>query len=319
MRGRPPTTETTSSQSRLTPANAGTTADNSHLLGRVKAHPRECGDDRDCFARAAPYTGSPPRMRGRPLCCAPSRWVLGLTPANAGTTVAPAASAPTIAAHPRECGDDAGAAEKGVPCDGSPPRMRGRLDAGPPPERDVGLTPANAGTTSDEQTGKIINAAHPRECGDDDVAVAGVPRGVGSPPRMRGRRTLMCGWRPDCRLTPANAGTTSSLPPGSYTPTAHPRECGDDGRTGGPGCDGEGSPPRMRGRLSQDVHQPRDREAHPRECGDDSPNWPVPSSSQWLTPANAGTTRGRYAAGSSPGAHPRECGDDSVDPESSGL
>ena len=50
--------------------------------------------------------------------------------------------------------------------------------------------------------------AHPRECGDDIFAGGGIPVGLGSPPRMRGR-LAMWQWRLEgMGLTPANAGTT---------------------------------------------------------------------------------------------------------------
>ena len=91
--------------------------------------------------------------------------------------------------------------------------------------------------------------AHPRECGDDLARrhpMAGQP---GSPPRMRGRLSNPSQRIRINRLTPANAGTTSTAYEAYPGSAAHPRECGDDYEYGYYAGMNTGSPPRMRGRL----------------------------------------------------------------------
>ena len=86
---------------------------------------------------------------------------------------------------------------------------------------------------------------------------------------MRGRLAAYSGrWR-ILRLTPANAGTTSGVLPECGISQAHPRECGDDAVKWMLDHLGQGSPPRMRGRLHNMLGGITDA---------------------GLTPANAGTT-----------------------------
>ncbi len=113
---------------RLTPANAGTTPD------RVRDA---------CFQE-----GSPPRMRGRQPRQQTVPTVERLTPANAGTTSAHLFDGAYTGAHPRECGDDAIVDRTAGRVVGSPPRMRGRRQWLAVVHVTLGLTPANAGTTT---------------------------------------------------------------------------------------------------------------------------------------------------------------------------
>ena len=66
--------------------------------------------------------------------------------------------------------------------------MRGRLLCCRPTSWSIRLTPANAGTTIFEFLEGMGMKAHPRECGDDFLAVTCAGLGEGSPPRMRGRQ-----------------------------------------------------------------------------------------------------------------------------------
>ena len=99
-----------------------------------------------------------------------------------------------------------------------------------------------------------------------------------------GRRT---GRAP--RNTPADAGTTWGTLSEGFGWLEHPRGCGDDGLAAVPVRGGEGTPPRMRGRL---VIKP------------------LPGIAQWNTPADAGTTLGVGASAPLLSEHPRGCGDD---------
>ena len=248
MRGRPRRLLPRIRKSRLTPANAGTTpgCGSSHRYGR--AHPRECGDDKNTGHTMAVGSGSPPRMRGRRVRGAVGIPEQRLTPANAGTTWGGVGSGRATPAHPRECGDDTARASKTMLPPGSPPRMRGRRGFVVRGHIGLGLTPANAGTTILLAPIADDVVAHPRECGDDYIRDHQRRRRRGSPPRMRGRLPSAPIMSSSVWLTPANAGTTPGWIQSCRMRRAHPRECGDDYicREG----DGLaiGSPPRMRGR-----------------------------------------------------------------------
>ena len=172
-------------------------------------------------------------------------------------------------AHPRECGDDPVTIARNVSELGSPPRMRGRRMARPSGSPKNRLTPANAGTTLRTRLISTLRWAHPRECGDDPIALATLTQTAGSPPRMRGRLGKILDPDPGGRLTPANAGTTSQLQAWGGAREAHPRECGDDSNGRIESGDKLGSPPRMRGRHRNHLFR---------------------LGGCRLTPANAGTT-----------------------------
>ena len=69
--------------------------------------------------------------------------------------------------------------------------------------------PANAGKTPLAASGVQVAEKHPRECGEDSVAVDQRQKNVETPPRMRGRLLMPAGSYPDYRNTPANAGKTA--------------------------------------------------------------------------------------------------------------
>ncbi len=152
---------------RLTPASAGRTAWRFDALCVSAAHPRVGGTDavsaRDTSSAASSLRvggadltwyivwplgcGSPPRRRGGHHAHLLLPHGTRLTPASAGRTRSPTASAACTSAHPRVGGADVwSGVSSGCPV-GSPPRRRG----GRPMTRGVPaverLTPASAGRT----------------------------------------------------------------------------------------------------------------------------------------------------------------------------
>ena len=171
---------------------------------------------------------------------------------------------------------------------GSSPRMRGKRNgcrAGRPRR---GLIPAHAGKTLRRQRNASRRAAHPRACGENILAVISSPSGVGSSPRMRGKRAkrLMAGM--PTGLIPAHAGKTV-LPLGAkLLARAHPRACGENHADIFKGVCEIGSSPRMRGKLTG-ITAPRLR------CR--------------LIPAHAGKTGSTDPSVGLDWAHPRACGE----------
>ena len=73
-----------------------------------------------------------------------------------------------------------------------------------------------------------MSTAHPRVCGENqDVGVLDLT-GVGSPPRVRGKRCAGRRFSIESRLTPACAGKTRISTLIGEPPWAHPRVCGEN-------------------------------------------------------------------------------------------
>ena len=73
--------------------------------------------------------------------------------------------------------------------------------------------------------------------------------GLGSPPRMRGKRAGCRHESTAFGITPADAGKTSLSRQRTKQKRDHPRGCGENYEHGNYAASGMGSPPRMRGKL----------------------------------------------------------------------
>ena len=111
----------------LIPACAGKT------LGRVPgsapqwAHPRVCGENEGVTNLEVSAPGSSPRVRGKPLIPLSPLSHTGLIPACAGKTTR-SESLPGLSwAHPRVCGENCRHEVPPRRCQGSSPRVRGKL------------------------------------------------------------------------------------------------------------------------------------------------------------------------------------------------
>mgnify|MGYP006966646257 FL=1 len=111
-----------------------------------------------------------------------------------------------------------------------------------------GITPADAGKTTEKRVSKLQNGDHPRGCGENLPTIIIEIVKSGSPPRMRGKPDLI----PDCsrasRITPADAGKTYKSVTNSQSSEDHPRGCGENIYDAFLLRVGRGSPPRMRGK-----------------------------------------------------------------------
>ena len=134
-------------QNGITPADAGKTSIFCRRKLNKADHPRGCGENffacrNDGFAR-----GSPPRMRGKPLCFVLFEVVNGITPADAGKTHFRSWRRRVCRDHPRGCGENSRAMEHRPRYLGSPPRMRGKHDDRKTQLQARPITPADAGKT----------------------------------------------------------------------------------------------------------------------------------------------------------------------------
>ena len=152
---------------RITPADAGKTLCARSRLRGSRDHPRGCGENMLLSWLDREGYGSPPRMRGKPLDV-----FVEITP---------------YGDHPRGCGENGYFFPHLAIIMGSPPRMRGKrasfsVDFGLP-----GITPADAGKTSQGLQSYHGCRDHPRGCGENDDGDISRLRDIGSPPRMRGK------------------------------------------------------------------------------------------------------------------------------------
>ena len=110
---------------------------------------------------------------------------------------------------------------------GSPPRVRGKV-RGVIGEFDVvGITPACAGKRIKAQLQAVVKRDHPRVCGEKCRSTLGGRAVSGSPPRVRGKVTLLYALADKEGITPACAGKSFfGYLVGAFSKD-HPRVCGE--------------------------------------------------------------------------------------------
>ena len=174
--------------------------------------------------------GSPPRMRGKPSRIPPKVSGNRITPAHAGKTLSSPSLVTRKMDHPRACGENSAAKHLTSAGTGSPPRMRGKQRT----NGDAGfihrITPAHAGKTVLFVGLSVARQDHPRACGENRKPSFRFNGGMGSPPRMRGKRVS--------RYCAADSTMD------------HPRACGENTILSATRYFIAGSPPRMRGKLN---------------------------------------------------------------------
>ena len=335
----------------LIPARAGKTRCSPRAAAAAWAHPRACGENSWPCSWPGRSRGSSPRVRGKLRRCACGTWAPRLIPARAGKTPWRASTRRRGWAHPRACGENSTRRPRPSGGGGSSPRVRGKLDVLRGQRPRPGLIPARAGKTGAARPATRTPRAHPRACGENEVAGAVIPVARGSSPRVRGKPGV-AGLEPArAGLIPARAGKTPWRAPTRAATWAHPRACGENRSSTETPPPRRGSSPRVRGKLGAHRHQPRrgrliparagktgapatastPRAAHPRACGENPPSVRArarfPGSSprvrgkpgqggqglerRRLIPARAGKTRRRPSSGRRPPAHPRACGENS--------
>ena len=192
MRGRERGSARKGAPSRITPAYAGKRTGRYTPFQAWEDHPRVCGEERLPPPPLGKVLGSPPRMRGRgagePLRLLDG----GITPAYAGKSWRGQLCPWAFQDHPRVCGEEVRCAAGCGPLRGSPPRMRGRVDAATLTLKARGITPAYAGKSYAQRNFAHNSWDHPRVCGEESLACCFLVLALGSPPRMRGRVRTEC-------------------------------------------------------------------------------------------------------------------------------
>ena len=111
---------------------------------------------------------------------------------------------------------------------GSPPRMRGKPYRRCSRVDEARITPAHAGKTGCPDTAAQVRQDHPRACGENVLVEGYVKVFIGSPPRMRGKRSPRGCGGVQRRITPAHAGKTSAWKTLRICVKDHPRACGEN-------------------------------------------------------------------------------------------
>ncbi len=137
------------------------------------------------------YWGSPPRVWGK---VQPERDVQDaarITPAYAGKSKRMRFPRTGSKDHPRVCGEKTAYQAQAGCNQGSPPRMRGKVENTVEKHTDHRITPAYAGKSYAPAFSFPILEDHPRVCGEKRLMVLVFFAVLGSPPRMRGKA---CSW-----------------------------------------------------------------------------------------------------------------------------
>ena len=207
-RGPPDRAASRSAIERITPAYAGTTLRRIHRSCSTGDHPRIRGDHRATWVIPFSFSGSPPHTRGPHPFRLEKVPLERITPAYAGTTKVTVFTISLSTDHPRIRGDHSIFQHSIAYYGGSPPHTRGPLR---PISRNVWyprITPAYAGTTTDDGKNGTVLWDHPRIRGDHPSPFERKEVLMGSPPHTRGPRNAEPAIAPPTGITPAYAGTT---------------------------------------------------------------------------------------------------------------
>ena len=153
-----------------------------------------------------PWTGSPPRGRGKVwLVPSVSEW-LGITPAWAGKRSIPCVSLFLLPDHPRVGGEKPSIKPLWTRWIGSPPRGRGKGPHIQPAGAVARITPAWAGKRPPHSDGNPATGDHPRVGGEKCAQPTLKGGRQGSPPRGRGKEVDEKDIVDHVGITPAWAG-----------------------------------------------------------------------------------------------------------------
>ncbi len=166
MRGTPPRDAPPEKPPRFIPAHAGNASRASRAARITSVHPRACGERQNDPGETAAGIGSSPRMRGTRLQPGGDIILDRFIPAHAGNAGAAPPGAPTVAVHPRACGERCRRHLTVRRFFGSSPRMRGTRHDFWPAENSIRFIPAHAGNAIGLAIQSKHPAVHPRACGE---------------------------------------------------------------------------------------------------------------------------------------------------------
>ena len=190
----------------ITPACAGKRACPLRLIAFARDHPRVRGEKFSFRPTGGMDMGSPPRARGKVHQCGSSKAVSGITPACAGKSPSYQSIRLLARDHPRVRGEKAGRLLNLFNHLGSPPRARGKVYGFNSSREDQRITPACAGKSVHACTWRCSPRDHPRVRGEKASFGSESQVRPGSPPRARGKVTILTVKLAPMGITPACAG-----------------------------------------------------------------------------------------------------------------
>ena len=137
----------------------------------------------------------------------------------------------------------------------SPPRMRGKVVVHGCVVLDVGITPACAGKSLKTVDVYTSVGDHPRVCGEKPALKFAASPALGSPPRVRGKVSLIGVTDTAPGITPACAGKRRCTAASVVWSWDHPRVCGEKFFVDEVLPGDTGSPPRVRGKECGNVEK----------------------------------------------------------------
>ena len=150
----------------ITPAYAGKRRCPRFRPGKIRDHPRVCGEKFRFILLSLLSSGSPPRVRGKAGGCRTAAASSGITPAYAGKSAGSGHGGLCFWDHPRVCGEKTEYRALVTAHQGSPPRMRGKVFIGQVCIAPKGITPACAGKSLRPDNNPSTSWDHPRVCGE---------------------------------------------------------------------------------------------------------------------------------------------------------
>ena len=187
-----------------------------------------CGENNFSHCLTPLRKGSPPRVRGKRKQRYSFPYSHRITPACAGKTIRKNYYNFLYRDHPRVCGENEAARFKSFFEKGSPPRVRGKHSDHGGCRFQRGITPACAGKTVPVCRDVVMQQDHPRVCGENLLTNLRNLRALGSPPRVRGKLTIVYNKNLLLRITPACAGKTLCDGLHRRCGEDHPRVCGEN-------------------------------------------------------------------------------------------
>ena len=166
-------------------------------------------------------------MRGKALENGGGSLDVRITPACAGKRQALAKALSRSRDHPRMCGEKFAVILSPRVVTGSPPHVRGKGLKSSLSSIQRRITPACAGKSFLKSFSQSRSGDHPRVCGEKLRKTAVSVRELGSPPRMRGKETLIKRPWHMIGITPAYAGKSADCVMTETRDGDHPRVCGE--------------------------------------------------------------------------------------------
>ena len=172
--------------------------------------------------------------------------------------------------HPHACGENCRRPTSTLASDGSPPRVWGKRAYRPWTKGNNAVHPHACGENGGRNPAGAAPPVHPHACGENLVRQP-LQLGVGgSPPRVWGKRGEPYDGDREIRFTPTRVGKTawaSACWPGC---PVHPHACGENSSVYNAATGVRGSPPRVWGKRSPNLHKTFTKPVHPHACGENS-------------------------------------------------